>query len=169
MLNANMNIFCLMFYARRVEEARAKWKSRDDKRARSFMELPQRIGLGYKTSLNFGSEFQIKYLPNSQVLVVIGCLTIYSRGEKVLKTKWEANLEECVVKSTTVIALRVRIIALVVARVVTRWEIVQTWIVKTVLVAMIMQVVLVILQRRTAFMLSSLGWARDLSWCGDFS
>ena len=36
MLHDNMNISCLMVYARRVEEARAKRKSRDAKRSRSF-------------------------------------------------------------------------------------------------------------------------------------
>ena len=36
MLHDNMNIFRLMVYAKRVEEARAKRKSRDAKRDRSF-------------------------------------------------------------------------------------------------------------------------------------
>ena len=36
MLHENMNISRLMVYARSVEEARAKQKSRDAKRARSF-------------------------------------------------------------------------------------------------------------------------------------
>ena len=36
MLHDNMNIFCLMLRARRVEEVRAKRKSRDAKRAKLF-------------------------------------------------------------------------------------------------------------------------------------
>ena len=36
MLHDNLNIFHLMVYARRVEEARAKLKTRDAKSARSF-------------------------------------------------------------------------------------------------------------------------------------
>ena len=36
MLHDNMNISRLMVYARRVEDARAKRKSRDAKRSRSF-------------------------------------------------------------------------------------------------------------------------------------
>ena len=52
MLHDNMNIYCLMLYARRVEEARSNRKSRDAKRDRSFDEAPQIIGLIYKISLN---------------------------------------------------------------------------------------------------------------------
>ena len=37
MLHDNINIFHLMVYARRVEEARSMRKSRDPKRARSFV------------------------------------------------------------------------------------------------------------------------------------
>ena len=44
----------------------------------------QRIGLRYKTSLNLRSGFQIKSLPNTQDLVVIGCVTLNSRRENVL-------------------------------------------------------------------------------------
>ena len=36
MLHNNMNVSHLMVYARRVEEERAKWESRDAKRAGSF-------------------------------------------------------------------------------------------------------------------------------------
>ena len=49
-----------------------------------LMEVLKRIGLKYKTILDLRNEFQIKSLPNSQKLGDIGCLTLNSRGEKVL-------------------------------------------------------------------------------------
>ena len=85
-----------------------------------LMEVIQRIGLRYKISLNLRSGVQIKSLQNSQELVVIGCLTLNSRREKVLIHQMRSQLVESVARSTMVIALRGRIIALVVERVVTK-------------------------------------------------
>ena len=86
----------------------------------NLIEDPQRIDLRYKISLNLRSRVQIKSLPNSQELVVIGCLNQNLRREKVLIKQWRSQLVESVVKSTMVSALRGRIIALVVAGVVTK-------------------------------------------------
>ena len=85
-----------------------------------MMEILQRIGFKYNTILDLRSRFQIKSLLRSQKLVVIGCLTINSRREKVVTYQMGSQLVESVVKNTMVIALRGRIIALVVERVVTR-------------------------------------------------
>ena len=86
----------------------------------NFMEVLQRIGLEYKTRLNSRSGFLIKTLPNSQELVLIGCLTLNSRRKKVLIHQMRSQLVESVVKITMAIALRGQIIALDVERVVTR-------------------------------------------------
>ena len=88
---------------------------------------------------------------------MIGCITLNFRREKVLIQQRRRKLVESVVKSTMVSALRGRIIALVVERVVTKCEIVQTWRVMTRVVANLKQEVLVMLQRRTASMISALG------------
>ena len=85
-----------------------------------LIEVLQRIGLKYKTSLDLINVFQIKSLPSSQKLVVIECLTLYSRGEKVLNHQSRSQFVESVVKSTMVVTLKGYIIALVVARVVTK-------------------------------------------------
>ena len=132
-----------------------------------LIEVPQRIGLRYKTSLDLRSRFQIKSLHNLQELVVIGCITLNSRREKVLIHQIRSQLVESVVKITMVIALMGWIIALVVERVVTKWDIVQTWRVKTRVVAKLKQVVLVMLQIRTVSMLSALGVSKRLllMWC----
>ena len=61
-----------MVYARRVQETRAKTKTRDAKRTRSF------DGVSSKNRL----KIQIKSVQNSQELVVIGCLTLNLRREK---------------------------------------------------------------------------------------
>ena len=84
------------------------------------MKILQRIGLRYKTSLNLRTVFLINSLPNSQMLVVIGCLTLNSRREKVLIHQIRSQLVESVVKITMVIALMGWIMALVVERVVTK-------------------------------------------------
>ena len=81
----------------------------------NLIEDPQRIDLRYKISLNLRSRVQIKSLPNSQELVVIGCLTLNLRREKVLIHQWRSQLVESVVKTTMVSSLIGRIIALVVA------------------------------------------------------
>ena len=84
MLHDNMNISRLMVHARRVEEARAKRKSRDVKEQNHLMEVIQRIGLTYKTRLDLRSKFQIKSLLSSKRLGVIGYLILNSRAKKVL-------------------------------------------------------------------------------------
>ena len=72
----------------------------------NLMEAPQRIGLRYKISLNLRSEVQIESLPNSQELVVIGCLTLNLRKKHVRIHQRRSQLVESVVKSTMVSALR---------------------------------------------------------------
>ena len=69
-----------------------------------LMEAPQTIGLRYKIILNLRCGVQIKSLPNSQELVVIGCLTLNLRIENVIIHQRISQLVECVVKSTTVSA-----------------------------------------------------------------
>ena len=83
-------------------------------------EASERIGLRYKIFLNLRSGVQIKSLPNYQELVVIGCLTLNLRRENVLIHQRISQLVECVVKKSMAIALKGRIIALVVARAVTK-------------------------------------------------
>ena len=95
-----------MVHAKNVEDARARRKSRDAKRARSFMGILQRIGLRYKTILGLRSEFQVKFLISSQRLVVIGCLTLSSIREKVLTHQPRSQLVESVVRGTMVIAFK---------------------------------------------------------------
>ena len=132
-----------------------------------IMDVLRRICLKYKTSLDLRRGFLIKYPPCSQKLVVIGCLNINSRRERVLIHQPRSQLVECVARSTMVIASWGRIIALVVARVVTRWEIIQSWRSKQMLVGNIKQVVQIRHQRRTAFMLFALGvsnWLLLMWW-----
>ena len=90
------------------------------------MEAPQRIGLRYKIILNLRSGVEIKSLPNSQELMVIGFLTLDLRREKVLIHQRRSQLMESVVKRTMLSALRGWIIVVVVARVFTKLQIVQT-------------------------------------------
>ena len=71
-----------------------------------LMEAPKGIGLRYKISLNLRSGVQIKSLPNSQELVVIGCLTLNLRRENVLIHQRRSQLVKSLVKSTMVSALR---------------------------------------------------------------
>ena len=84
------------------------------------IESSQRIGLIYKININVRSRVQIKSVPNSQYLVVIGFLTLNSKRKKVLIHQIRSQLVESVEKNIMVIALRGRIISLVVERVVTR-------------------------------------------------
>ena len=85
-----------------------------------MIEVLKRLGLRLMTSLYLRSGILIQSLKNSQELVVIGFLTLNSRREKVVTYQMGSQLVESVVKNTMVIALRGRIIALVVARMVRR-------------------------------------------------
>ena len=82
----------------------------------NLIEDPQRIDLRCKISLNLRSEVQIKSLPNSQELVMIGCVTLNLRRENDLIHKKRIQLME----SAMVSALKGWIISLVVAREVTK-------------------------------------------------
>ena len=62
MLHDSMNILGLMVHSRSVEEERAKQKSRDVKRGRSYDGGFQRMILKYKTSLDLRNGFLIKSL-----------------------------------------------------------------------------------------------------------
>ena len=84
MLHDNMNISRLMVYTRRVEDARVKRKSRDAKRERSFDGGSSKNMLEIQVKPRFRSGFLIKSIPISQDLVVIPCLNLNSRREKVL-------------------------------------------------------------------------------------
>ena len=84
MLHDDMNISHFMVHTKHVEEARTRKESRDAKRKHLLMEVLQRIVLRYKTSLRLRSRFQVKFFPSSERLVVIGCLILCSRREKVL-------------------------------------------------------------------------------------
>ena len=120
MLHDNMNISHLMVYARKFEEARAKRKSRDAKRARSFDGGSSKNTLEIQEKPKFKKRFSNQVPSEFQELVVIGCLTLNSRREKVLIHKMRSQLVENVVKSTMLISLRGRIFSLVIERVVTR-------------------------------------------------
>ena len=126
------------------------------------MEVLQRIGLRHKTSLNLRSGFLIKSLQNSQELVVIGCLTLNSRREKELINLMKSQLVKSVARSTMVIALRGRIIVLVVVKTGTIIGISLMLGVKTRVVVKLKRVVQMRLQRRTAFILSTLGVSKRL-------
>ena len=76
MLHDNMNISRLMVHGRKVKEARAKRKSRDAKRTRSYNGGFSRNRLEIQDKPRFNSQVLIKCIPNSQKLVVIGCLTL---------------------------------------------------------------------------------------------
>ena len=91
-----------------------------------LMEAPQRISLRYRISLNLRSKVKIKSLHNSKQLLGIGCLTLHFRREKLLIHQKRSQIVESVVKIKMVSALRGLIVALVVERVVTKSEIVQT-------------------------------------------
>ena len=84
MLLRNMNISCLMVYVKRVKKARSKRKSRDSKRERSFDGGSSKNMLEIQVKPRFRSGFLIKSIPISQDLVVIPCLNLNSRREKVL-------------------------------------------------------------------------------------
>ena len=84
-----------------------------------LMEVLNRIGLRYKTSLDLRCGFLIKSLSNSQELLAIGFLTINSRRKKVLIHQMRSLLVESVEKRTMVVDLSGWIISLVVERVVT--------------------------------------------------
>ena len=99
MLHDNMNISHLMAYERRVEEARAKIKSRDAKRERSFDGGSSKNRLEIQDTPTFKKRVLIKFLLNSQELVVIGCLTLNSIREKVLINQMRSQLVESVVKT----------------------------------------------------------------------
>ena len=120
MLHENMNISRLMVYARRVRSQELKEKVEMLRGLGLLMEAPQLIGFRYKISPNLRSGVQIKSLPISQDLVVIRCLTLNVRRERVLINQRRIQLVESVVKNTMVSALRGRIISLVVERVVTK-------------------------------------------------
>ena len=92
----------------------------------NLMEAPQGIGLTYKKILNLISVVQIKSVQNSQELVVIGCLTLNIIRENVLIHRRSIQLVVIVVKITMVSDIRGGIISLVLAKVVTKLEIVQT-------------------------------------------
>ena len=62
------------------------------------IESSQRIGLIYKININVRRRVQIKSVPNSQYLVVIGCLTLNLRREKVLIHQKRSQLVVSVVK-----------------------------------------------------------------------
>ena len=81
-----------------------------------MMEVLQRIGLRYKTSLDLRNEFLIKFLQSSLRLVVIGFLTLRLRREKVL-VQSRSQLVESVAISTMVIVLKGRMIVFVVVKV----------------------------------------------------
>ena len=63
----------------------------------------QRIGFRYKKSLGLRSGFQVKFLQSSQRLVLIGCLTLSSRRDKVSIHQPRSQLVESVARSTMVV------------------------------------------------------------------
>ena len=87
MRHYNMNISRLMVYEKRVEETRSNRKSWDDKRAKSFNGGSSKNKLEIQDKPRVKKHVSIKSLPNSKELVVIGCLTLNSRKEKVLIQK----------------------------------------------------------------------------------
>ena len=89
-----------------------------------MMEVLKRIGLKYKTRLDLRSKFLIKFLPSSPSLVVIGCLTLSLKRERVLLHQPKIQLVESVARSTILIVLRGWSIVLVVVKVGTRLGIV---------------------------------------------
>ena len=107
MLHDNMNISHLMVHAKHVEEARAE-------RARSFDGGSSKNRVEIQDKPIFKKRFSLQ---SFQILVVIGRLTLSSIREKILKNQPRIQLLESVARSTMVIALRGRIIVMVVIKV----------------------------------------------------
>ena len=76
MLRDNMKISRLMVHAQHVEEERAQRKSRYFKRARSFDEGFSKGRIEIHDKTRFKKRVQIKFLPSSLRLEMIGCLTL---------------------------------------------------------------------------------------------
>ena len=117
MLHDNMTIYCIMFYAQKVEESRAKKKSRDANRARSYDcgFSNGRLDIQENQSSKRGSP--IKFLLNFPRLMMIGCVTLNIKTEEVLAHQATSQLVESVARSIMVIALLGRTITLGVRRV----------------------------------------------------
>ena len=84
MLQDNMNISLLIVHAQQVEETRAKRKSRDAKRARSFDDGSSKGSLEIHDSQGSRKGFLIMFLPNFLRLGMIGCLTLSLRKVEIL-------------------------------------------------------------------------------------
>ena len=125
MLHDNMNISRLIVHAQQVEETRVKRKIRDAKRARSFDDGSSKDMTELKTSLGVRRGLLINFLPNFPRLVMIGCLNLSLKREKVLAHQARSQLVESVARSTMVSALLGWTIALGVARIATRLGISQ--------------------------------------------
>ena len=85
-----------------------------------FMVVLQSVGIIFKTSLGLRRGFQVKFLPSSQSLVVIGCLTLSGRRKNVLIHKPRIQIVESVARSTGMITLRGQAIILVLEKAGTR-------------------------------------------------
>ena len=81
-LHDNIKISCLMVHAKHVEKASLGGRIEMLRGQNILMNILKRIGLQYKTSLDLRSGFQVKSLPSSQSLVMIGFLTLSSRRER---------------------------------------------------------------------------------------
>ena len=120
MLHENMNISLLMVHANHTQEARARRKSTMLRGQDLLMMVFQKLSLRYKTSLDLIRGLQFKYLPKSQNVVVIGCLTLNPRTEKVLIHQPRIKFVGSVATNTMVIVLTGHIIVFVVEIFLTR-------------------------------------------------
>ena len=88
-----------------------------------LMEVLQRIGITYKTNLDLRTGIQVKSHPSSKNIVVIVCLTLNSRREKVQIHQLRSQLVESVARSTMVTAFIGCIIVFIVESARTRLDI----------------------------------------------
>ena len=104
MVHENMNISHLMVHAQQVEETRAKRKSRDSKRARSFDSCYLENRLDIQENPRLKKSSLIKFLQNFPRLVMIEFNTISIKREEVLAHQTISQLVEIVERSIMVIA-----------------------------------------------------------------
>ena len=103
MLHENMNIYRLMVHTQQVEESRAKRKSRMLRGQGHLMMLLQRVGLISKTSLSLRKGFLTKFHTISLTPVMIGCLTLSLRRERILVHQPRSQLVKSVARNIIMI------------------------------------------------------------------
>ena len=102
----------MMVNSQQVQATRIKRKVKDAKRAKSLKLVLLMISWISKTGLDLRRNFLIKFLLSFPRLVMIGCLNLSLKREKVLVHQARHQLVESVARSTMVIALLERTIVM---------------------------------------------------------